>query len=158
VVNLAAKSIKKSKIMIGVPTYGYEYNVTAYANNEYVYNLLWSFNPGYAYPIAALYGVTPARNATGEMYFTFTPNNSAGSTTPTSLGSDSAPLAASSANLYATTYNSHLDFHLLDWSDAQSIKDKADLAKALGVRGIAIFKLDGGEDPNLWSVLQGVKK
>ena len=158
VVNLAKKNIKASKIMIGVPTYGYEYDVTAYANNEYVYDLLWSFNPGYAYPLAALYGVTPQRNAAGEMYFTYTPNNSAGSTTPTTLGPNSALLAASAANLYATTYNSHITFRLLDWSDAQSVKTKIDLAKRLGVRGISVFKFDGGEDPNIWGVLQGVKK
>ncbi len=42
------------------------------------------------------------------------------------------------------------------WPDAASIAQKVALAKQLGVRGIAIFKLDGGEDPNMWSVLKGV--
>ena len=158
VVNLMAKSIKKNKILIGVPTYGYEYDVTAYANNQYMYDILWTFNPGYAIPLAAQYGVTPQRNAASEMYFTYTPNNSVGSTTPTSLGPNSAALAASAAGLYATTYNSHLNFRLLDWSDAQSIKEKIELAKKLDVRGISIFKLDGGQDPNLWNVLKGVKR
>ncbi len=31
---------------------------------------------------------------------------------------------------------------------------KVQLAKELGVRGIAIFKIDGGQDPKLWSVLE----
>lgn len=159
VVNLAAKQIKKSKIMIGVPTYGYEYDVTAYANNEYIYDILWSFNPGYAWPLSQQYGVTPTRNAAGEMFFTYTPNPNVSSTTPAaSLGQNSALIAATATNLYATTYNSHMNFRLVEWSDAQSIQTKIDLAKRLGVRGISIFKLDSGQDPNLWTVLQGVKK
>ena len=52
VINLVSKTIKKSKIMIGIPTYGYEYSVTAYAGNQYVYDILWTFNPLYATQIA----------------------------------------------------------------------------------------------------------
>jgi hypothetical protein len=48
-------------------------------------------------------------------------------------------------------------FRYLVWSDAQAIKDKVDLAKRLGVRGVAIFKIDGGEDPGLWNVLPKVR-
>jgi spore germination protein YaaH len=33
-----------------------------------------------------------------------------------------------------------------------------ELAKRLGVRGISIFKLDGGQDPDIWNVLTGIKK
>ncbi|MFA7309704.1 MAG: glycosyl hydrolase family 18 protein [Candidatus Paceibacterota bacterium] len=154
VVNVAAQSISRNKILIGVPTYGYEYDVTAYANNEYTYNILWTFNPGYATPIAAQYGITPQRNAAGEMYFSYVP--SATSTTPVALGPNSAFLAAAAASQYATQYNSHLNFRLMDWPDAQSVKTKIDLAKRLGVRGISIFKLDGGQDPAIWSVLSGV--
>lgn len=156
VIRLVAKSIKKSKILIGVPTYGYEYDVTAYANHEYVYNILWTFNPGYAIPLAASYGITPARNQAGEMYFTYVP--AATSSAPVSLGPNSALLAAVAADMYATQNNSHLSFRLVEWPDAQSVQMKIDLAKKLGVRGISIFKLDGGQDPSIWNVLQGVKK
>ncbi|MEK7133461.1 MAG: glycosyl hydrolase family 18 protein [Patescibacteria group bacterium] len=156
VVNLAAKNIKKNKILIGVPTYGYEYDVTAYEGKEYIYDILWTFNPGYAIPLAAQYGITPQRNGTGEMYFTYTP--AATSSDPVSLGPNSAFLAAAGAALYADTYNSHLNFRMMVWSDAYSVKTKIDLAKKLGVRGISIFKLDGGQDPAIWGVLEGVKK
>ena len=40
------------------------------------------------------------------------------------------------------------------WSDAQAIKQKVNLARKLGVRGVAIFKLDGSADPQTWSVLK----
>jgi len=156
VINLMAKDIKKSKMLIGVPTYGYEYEVTAYANNEYVYKILWTFNPGYAWPIAAQYGISPQRNSAGELFFTYTPTSSG--TPPVSNTLPSAMFAAGAASAFATANNSHQTFRLMDWPDAQSIAGKAELAEMLGVRGISIFKLDGGEDPAIWTALLGVKK
>ena len=161
VVNLAKQTINPNKIEIGVPTYGYEYQVTAYANNQYLYDILWTFDPKYATQIENQYHVTPTRNSAGELTLTYVPNNSTATSTPPSPFSStpaSGLVAAAAASLYATTYNSHLTFNMLDWPDAQSLQDKISLAKALGVRGVAIFEFDGGEDPNIWSVLLGVKK
>jgi hypothetical protein len=124
-----------------------------------MYDILWTFDPGYAKQIEAQYGVTPVRNAAGEETLTYTPASSPNApASPLSAGSMSGLTAAAAASLYATTYNSHLTFNLLDWSDAQSVTDKIALAKALGVRGVALFEFDGGEDPAVWSALQGVKK
>ncbi len=161
VVDLAKQSINPNKIMIGVPTYGYEYQVTAYANNQYLYDILWTFDPKYATQIEAQYGVTPTRNTQGELTLTYVPNSNATSTAPASPLSNMSMTgltAAAAASLYATTYNSHLTFNMLDWPDSQSLAGKIALAKALGVRGVAIFEFDGGEDQNNWTVLQGVKK
>jgi spore germination protein YaaH len=155
-VEIAERDIKPSKIMIGIPTYGYEYDVTAYANNEYIYDILWTFNPRYATDLAAQYGITPTRNSAGEMAFTYTPRTDIQTTGAANLGPNSAFLAAIAASTYATQYNSHLTFRLVDWPDAQSIAGKIELAQMLGVRGVSIFKLDGGEDQTIWSVLQGV--
>lgn len=160
-INLAAQDISRKKILIGIPTYGYEYAVTAYSGNQYTYDIMWTFNPKYATQIAAQYGVTPMRNSAGEMSFTYTPT---ASSTPiaTSTAMTNSPgtalLASAAASMYATQYNSHLTFRFVDWPDARSFQDKVDLAKKLGVRGISIFKLDGGEDQGIWSVLDTLKK
>ncbi|MCR4281397.1 MAG: glycosyl hydrolase family 18 protein [Candidatus Kaiserbacteria bacterium] len=155
-IKVAMKTINKKKIVIGVPTYGYEYDVTAYADG-YIYNLLWSFNPGYAWPIAQAFGVTPSRSSSGEMSFSYMATSSVnvpavpdGTTTPMFLGNQ----AAATALLIASSTNSHSTFRYMVWSDAQAIKSKIDLAKKLGVRGVAIFKIDGGEDPAMWGVLK----
>src|ERR1700689_5363550 len=49
-----------------------------------------------------------------------------------------------------------MDFRLLDLPYSTSIIHKADLAKTLGGSGIAMFKIDGGEDPNIWTAIQGL--
>ncbi len=149
VVNLMSKDIDKSKIMIGVPTYGYEYAVTAYAGPQYVYDILWTFNPGYATPIAQQQGITPTRNSSGELFFTYITNV----TTPPLSGGTSAMLAAAAASTFAQQNNSNTTFRMLTWPDAQSLQQKIDLAKRLGVRGVAIFKWDGGQDPAMWNVI-----
>ncbi|MDB5194180.1 MAG: Glutamate 5-kinase [Parcubacteria group bacterium] len=141
VVNLAAQSIPKSKITLGVATYGYEYKVTPLTSG-YDYQFLWAFNPKYATDLAASLGLVPQRNVAGELSLTYRPSDATASISPSSASAISA--AGSALNQ---------SFNILWWSDASAIKDKVDLAKRLGLRGISIFKIDGGADPNLWSVL-----
>lgn len=155
VVNHMSQDIPKSKMLIGIPTYGYEYAVTAYANNEYVYDILWTFNPGYAWPLAAERNITPARAAWGEMHFTYIANTP--TTTPSNLGSSGGLLAAAAASTFATQNNSNTTFRYLVWPDAGAIQQKIDLAKRLGVRGVSVFKFDGGQDPGMWNTFTGVR-
>ena len=158
VVQLMEKSIAPSKIEMGVATYGYEYDITPYANGSgYLYDLLWSFNPGYATQIASAHGITPQRNSVGELAFTYPepPSNTTPSgaspatpTNPTSQMADALVPAVQAANapLSGTV-------RYVTWSDSVAIAQKIALAKKLGIRGIAIFKTDGGEDQNLWNIL-----
>lgn len=146
----AMKTIQKNKIVMGVATYGYEWEVTAYADG-YVYDLLWSFGPGYATPIAAQYGITPTRQFSGELGFSYVP-----STLPAvpmgdvAAAPDSGDAVATSALAQAQANNSKQSFRYMVWQDAEAIKQKIDLAKRLGIRGVAVFRLDGGEDPQMW--------
>jgi spore germination protein YaaH len=169
VVNLMSKDIPKSKILIGVPTYGYEYSVTTYEGGQHLYDILWTFNPGYAAPqkgisqqsLAEKYGITPERQYWGELGFTYVPvsDNATSSLISANSGSGIPALAASAAAAtYANTYKSHLSYRYVVWPDEVSTLQKVELAKRLGVRGISIFKLDGGQDPDIWNVLTGIKK
>jgi spore germination protein YaaH len=149
----AMKSIPANKIVLGIPTYGYEWDVKTYANDEHTYDLLWSFNPQWGLDLAAKYNITPGRNAAGEMGFTYFPEGS-----PLSLPRPNTPwpwnLIASAASALTTTQNTNLSYRLVTWQDSQAIADKVALAKQLGIRGVAVFKFDGGQDPKMWDVLK----
>lgn len=150
VINAMAQDIPRNKIMLGIPTYGYEYDATVYAGHDYVYDILWTFNPGYALPIAEDYKVEPYRTPWGEMAFSYTPISTSSLPHSKKMPGLSTALAASS---FADTHNSHLTFRYMVWPDAESIRERVDLAKRLGVRGVSIFKLDGGQDPDMWDML-----
>ncbi len=149
----AMKTIPARKIVLGVPTYGYEWDVKTYANNEHTYDLLWTFNPKYGLDLAEKYNITPGRNAGGELGFTYFPEGSA-----LSLPRPQTPwpynLIASAASALTTAQNSNMSYRMVTWQDAQAIGDKVALAKKLGIRGVAVFKIDGGEDPKMWEVLK----
>ena len=70
VIKLAAQTISKNKIVIGVPTYGYEYEVTP-LDEGYRYDRLWAFNPKYALDLAVQLNITPKRNSAGEQSFVY---------------------------------------------------------------------------------------
>lgn len=149
---LAAQTISKKKIAIGIATYGYEYKVTKLSEYGYRYDLEWALNPKYATDLAASLGITPQRNSSNEIGFMYTPTttaatvdagNSIGQTIPTSTVAQNAP-----------GININGPVNIVWWSDAKAIKDKVDLARKLGVRGVAIFKIDGGADPGMWEALK----
>jgi spore germination protein YaaH len=142
VVKLANKAIKLNKIVIGVPTYGYEFRVTQ-NGNRLGYERLRAINHIDAALLALKLGATPTRNSAGELSFTyFSPNDIA--TTTTLLESEQA----------TSSISSEKPLRIVWWSDASAIGDKVALAKSLGVRGIAVFKTDGGEDQSVWNVLK----
>ncbi|MDP3725611.1 MAG: glycosyl hydrolase family 18 protein [bacterium] len=155
-VTLAAQSIARNKIIIGVPTYGYEYTVTPVQGGKYQYKLLWPFNPRYATDIAEELGITPTRTSAGEIGFTYDPKKlKAVAPTESDSTQTQQEIAPSSiAQNAGSQVNTSEPFNYLSWSDAQAVADKVALAKKLGVRGVAVFKFDGGEDPNIWSVLK----
>jgi spore germination protein len=165
VINLAKQNISKNKIEIGVATYGYEYTVAPTAGGGYIYERETAFNPKYAQDIATQFNITPTRNSAGELSFTYTPMSTPltisslpqATTTPSLdtgiFGETKVTNGTGSTTLGLATAIGQ-PMRLLWWSDAQSIQDKINLAKKLGVRGIAIFKIDGGAGSDLWNVVR----
>ncbi|MDO8492687.1 MAG: glycosyl hydrolase family 18 protein [bacterium] len=151
VINLTSQTISKKKLVIGIPTYGYEYKVIPLSEYGYRYDLEWAFNPRYAVELAVSLGITPIRNGSNEIGFMYHP------TTTTAvvgevISDNNIPTSTVAINQLSKDINGPTN--ILTWSDALAIKDKIDLAKKLGVRGVAIFKIDGGEDPGMWEVLK----
>ncbi|MEK7115538.1 MAG: glycosyl hydrolase family 18 protein [Patescibacteria group bacterium] len=155
VITLTAKTIPKKKLSIGIATYGYEYKVTKLSEYGYRYDLEWAFNPRYALELATSLGITPTRTGSNEIGFMYTPAQVSTETSGNDASSGSGNTGLSSA-VAENQPSSQIQgaTNILVWSDAKAIKDKIDLAKRLGVRGVAIFKIDGGADPAIWDALK----
>jgi spore germination protein YaaH len=51
-------------------------------------------------------------------------------------------------------YTDKGQIHFITWSDANAIQAKVKISKQYGLKGVAIFKIDGEGDKNMWSVLR----
>ncbi len=155
-VTMAAQNIAKNKIIIGVPTYGYEYLVTPLATGGYKYDRLWAFNPKYATDIAAQLGITPYRTSANELGFTYNPSSlpTVAPTGANSTETQQTTPATTVAQNAGSQVNTSQPFNYITWTDAQAIKDKVELAHQLGVRGVAVFSMGGAEDQAMWSILK----
>ena len=110
--------------MLGIPTYGHEYEVSVSPSGQRSYTRVSSINPQPARQLARKNQATLERQPSGEIGFVYQIKDAAPGVT-----------------------------RFVTWSDAEAIKQKINLARGLGLAGVAIFKLDGGEDPNLWKSL-----
>jgi spore germination protein YaaH len=128
------------------------------------YERQWALNPKYALDLMAEYGVRAQRNIAGELSFTYIPAHpekgdptigpafqqmqNAGIT----LGATNSTVVGNTATVVTEGV-----YNIVWWSDAKAIEDKIKLAKKYGLRGISVFKIDGGEDPALWDILPKVR-
>jgi len=153
----AMKTIAPRKLVIGIPTYGYEYQVEPRSQGGYTYSRMWAFNPRYATDIAATLGLTPMRTAGGELQVFYLPEVLSRKDGKTVNDASSANLGvpANALSNTATAPSVRTAFNVMSWGDNTSVAQKINLAKRLGLRGVAIFKLDGGQDPNIWNTLWG---
>lgn len=128
VIQEALKSISAKKIMLGIPTFGHEYEITPKLNG-WNYQRIRSLSYQKAIEIAKSASTTPARNSAGEISFVY-------------------KIIGTSTPLIATTTR------LVWFPDAISAQAKIKLAKQFKLRGIAIFKADGESDPLMWQILK----
>jgi len=162
VVNYMGQDIDKKKMVIGIATYGYIYQIMPNTDGSgYGYIKVEAFNPAYGTQIAKEYKLTPERNRAGELSLSYVPKdqtsslpNQAALARLAPKGTSSANLAAAGALALARSSKQQAPVQYLTWSDAGAIKQKVDLAKRLGLKGVAVFKIDGGSDPKMWDVLK----
>ncbi len=143
------KQISKKKIMLGIPTYGYEYEVS-WSDGFLTYKRLRTHTFFQAIKRAVEVGAVQQRNSAGELSFTYSTSNSVGDFSPSLTwqvsSTQPAVIASASVNGLATRF--------VSFSDAESAMQKIALAKKLGLRGVVFFKLDGEQDPFLWEKIK----
>ncbi|MEK7566052.1 MAG: glycosyl hydrolase family 18 protein, partial [Patescibacteria group bacterium] len=146
---VAVKTINPKKIMLGIPTYGYEYQVK-WDNGVLIYERLRSHTFIQAIERAQTMGAVPIRNSAGELSFTYSTSTWVGDVSPSLnfiVASNQQP-----AELASLGNGSVLRY--VSFSDADAIKQKIDLAKKMGLRGAVFFKFDGEQDPLFWRVIK----
>jgi spore germination protein YaaH len=132
VVTLALWDIPAKKIVLGVPTYGYKYEIISQIGTTTpMYTRIGSMNFNYADDLAKSLHITPSRNNAGELSFMYA----------TSTGVNGEQLGG-------------MKQYLVWYSDATAIADKIRIAKLYKIGGVAVFKIDGGQDPKIWDVLK----
>lgn len=155
VLELTVLSIPKEKIVLGIPTYGHEYEIVATSEQFSGYKKLWALNPVYGVDTAKDYKIKPKHGKSGEIGFSYFPKDS-----PYSIikslnnpkGSDSSNEVALKALMYAKDTKQPVKFNFVTWSDVEAVRQKVDLAKEFEIRGVSLFKIDGGEDKKIWSL------
>ncbi len=152
-IELAAQSIEKKKLILGVATYGYEYKVTPKGGGGFDYQMLWAFNPNYATGIAKKLGIAPYRTSANEMGFTYDPAQLEAPTGGETTKTQQTPASGTTQNLGSQISGSK-PFNYVTWSDSIAIKEKIDQAREYGLRGVAVFSLGGAQDPAMWAILK----
>lgn len=162
VVEYMDDDIDRDKMVLGVPTYGYIYQVMPNTGgNGFGYIKIEAFNPAYATALAKEYKITPVRGRSGELSFSYVPKDQS-PLLPTQAdlaklaprGTASANLASAGALALVKDTKRQAPVRYLTWSDAGAIDQKLELAEDLGLEGVAIFKIDGGSDSKMWGVLE----
>lgn len=156
VVELALEDIPKEKIVLGIPTYGHHYQVTVAPNWFKGYTKIGALNVPDILEVADDYNVTPSRNKAGEMSFTYIPKSSTLKLSKSlSIPKDTPKgnIVAARALAYANKTGETVTFNMAWYSDVGAMEDKINLAKEYDLRGVALFKIDGEEDKNVWKLL-----
>lgn len=158
VVALAVQDIPKEKILLGVSTYGYHYQVTVSPNWFQSYQRIGALNMPDLEKLAKKNKVKIGRMEGGEAAFTYLSKKDKNYSKikkmdvpkDTPKGMEAAAQALAYANKTGETVTVNLGWY----GDATAAKDKIALIEKYGLAGISLFKIDGEEDKGIWSALK----
>lgn len=151
------EKLPAEKIMLGVPTYGHHYMLTVAPEWYREYGRIGALNPPDIEELAEEYDVEPGRNAGGELAFTYFHKTSPFrllEELPTPEGTRTGMEAAAKALAFANATGTEVPVYIVWYSDAEAVEQKLKLAEKYGLRGVAVFKWDGEEDPAIWNLFE----
>jgi spore germination protein YaaH len=153
VIELALEDIDADKIMLGVATYGRAWDVTVASEWYRDYKQVAALNHPRILELSQKYDAPIGRTNGGEAVITYFPEDSPWkilNQLPTPTGTPKGYEAAAKALMVATYADIEIPVRFVSWSDARAIDTKLDLVEKYNLKGTAVFKVDGEEDPKLW--------
>jgi spore germination protein YaaH len=153
VIKLALKDIDEDKILLGVATYGRAWDVTVSSDWYRNYDQVASLNHPRIMELSKKYKSPVGRTEGGEAVISYFPEDSIWTilnSLPTPKGTPKGYEAAAKALMVATYANIDIPVRFVSWSDASAIEEKLDLVEKYDLKGVAVFKVDGEEDPDMW--------
>lgn len=155
VVKLALKDFDEDQVLLGIPTYGREWELTVAPEWYKEYRSQGAINLPDVLELAEEFDVTPGVNKADEKSFTYFPSDSRFKildVLPVPEGTRSGFEAAAKALLFANLTGMEVPVNLVWYSDATAAEARLELAEKHDLRGVAFFKIDGEEDEEIYEL------
>lgn len=155
VLDLALEEFDADRVMLGVATYGRAWDVTVAPDWYRDYKQVASLNNPRIQELAKKYKSPIGRSAGGEAVISYFPEDSVWkilNQLPAPKDTPKGYEATAKALVVATQAKTEIPVRFVTWSDAKAVEEKVDLVDKYGLRGTAIFKVDGEEDSAIWKL------